>query len=128
MARSAGIGLSSIPAAALQAELNRRRHGLGRLEKQRSALLRKLTKVEEQIRASGGASGGRASRPRNKQGLVQVLAQVLKGKTMGVPDAADAVLATGYISNAANFRLIVNQALIKSKQFKKVSRGQYKLK
>jgi hypothetical protein len=45
---------------------------------------------------------------------------------MGVSEAADAVLKAGYQTNAANFRTIVNQTLIKNRSmFKKVGRGQY---
>jgi hypothetical protein len=121
--------LSSVSADALHAELNRRQYGLRRLEKQHAKLVKKLQKLEQQMESMGGMSrGGRGRRARNKLSLVEVLAQVLKGKTLGVPEAADAVMATGYTSNAANFRLIVNQTLIKSDRFKKVSRGQYTAK
>jgi hypothetical protein len=119
-------GLSSVPAAALRAELNRRQHGVRRLEKQRDKLMRTILKLEQQMTGMGGGPG--SGRARNKQSLVEVLASVLKGKTLGVPEAADAVLATGYRSNAANFRLIVNQTLLKNKRFRKVSRGQYTVK
>jgi hypothetical protein len=117
-----------VSAASLQAELNRRQHGVRRLETRRATLAAKLAKLDEQIRAHGGAASGRVPRARNKVSLVEALAQTLKGKTLGVAEAADAVLATGYTSNAANFRLIVNQTLLKNKQFKKVSRGQYTVK
>jgi hypothetical protein len=126
--RTARSSLGTISAEALRAELNRREHGARRLEKQHARLVKKLRKLEDQMASYGGRTSGGGRRARNKQSLVDVLAQVLKGKTMGVPEAADAVLATGYTSNAANFRLIVNQALIKSERFKKVSRGQYTAK
>jgi hypothetical protein len=127
-ARQPRAGLSTISADALRAELNRRQHGVRRLEKQYDRTLAKLNRLKQQIDAQGGNSGGRGRRARNNVSLVEALAQVLKGKTLGVPEAADAVLASGYSSNAANFRLIVNQALIKSDRFKKVSRGQYTAK
>lgn len=126
--RTSRGGLGTISAEALRAELNRREHGTRRLEKQRDKLVQKLRALEAQIEAHGGRTGGRGRRPRNKQSLVDALVAALKGKTMGVPEAADAVLANGYQSNAANFRLIVNQALIKSDRFKKVARGQYTAK
>jgi len=45
---------------------------------------------------------------------------------MGVTEAAEAVKKAGYKTNAANFRVIVNQALLKHRnKFKKVERGQY---
>ncbi len=128
--RAPRAGLSSVSADALRAELNRRQYGLRRLEKKHATLVQKIRKLEAEMEAYGGSAlaGGRGRRARNKQSLVEVLAQVLKGKTLGVPEAADAVMATGYNSNAANFRLIVNQTLIKSDRFKKVSRGQYTAK
>ena len=51
---------------------------------------------------------------------------VLKGKTMGVTEVAQAVQQAGYRTSAANFRVIVNQSLIKHRRlFKKVARGKY---
>lgn len=75
-------------------------------------------------RAGEGGGTGRV-RPRNKTNLVEALARVLSGATMSVIDAAHAVRKAGYKTNAANFRVMVNQALIKSGKFKKVARGQY---
>ena len=60
--------------------------------------------------------------------LVDALAKVLKGKTMGVAEAGEAVKRVGYKTNAANFRTMVNIALIKGGKFKRVDRGQYTAK
>jgi hypothetical protein len=58
--------------------------------------------------------------------LVEALAAVLKGKTMTVSNAAEAVKKSGYKTNAANFRVMVNQTFIKHRNiFKKVSHGHY---
>ncbi|MEM0983654.1 MAG: hypothetical protein AAGI17_06880 [Planctomycetota bacterium] len=73
----------------------------------------------------GGALEPGRKRPRNTKKLPDALADVLKGKTMGVQEAADAVQAAGYQSSSANFRNIVNQVLISDKRFKRVDRGQY---
>ena len=43
-------------------------------------------------------------------------------------DIAVEVQRRGYKSNSANFRGIVNQTLIKEKQFAQASRGMYQLK
>jgi len=73
----------------------------------------------------GGAIPGRR-RPRNETNLAEALVKVLKGKTMRVKDMVGAVQRAGYRTNAANFRTIVNQALIKNKgMFKKMGRGEY---
>ena len=46
---------------------------------------------------------------------------------LGVGAIADGVLSTGYRSNSANFKGIVNQALIKDKRFGQAERGVYQL-
>ncbi len=70
------------------------------------------------------AATGR-KRPKNSMNLSEALAKMLKGKTMGVNEAAANVQKAGYKTNSANFRTIVNQTLIKDDRFKKVARGQY---
>jgi hypothetical protein len=80
-------------------------------------------------RARAGRPKGQRGRPRGSGGgksLVQSLHGVLRGKTMGVAEVSDAVQAAGYKTASANFRTIVNQALINNPdKFRKVSRGQY---
>src|ERR1044072_5747063 len=76
-------GLGSISAHALRAELNRRQHGLRRLEKQHDRLSRKLATLERQMADLGGSVNGHSTHPRNKESLVEVLDKVLKGKTLG---------------------------------------------
>lgn len=127
MARRASSGsLSSLPISQLQAELRRRQRGVGTLIRRRDKLMAKLAALNEQIAAAGGSVGGLRVRPQNSMNLVDALCKVLHGKTMGVTEVAEAVRKAGYNTNAANFRTIVNQALIKHKnKFKKVDRGQY---
>jgi hypothetical protein len=63
--------------------------------------------------------------------LNETMAEVLKtkGGPMKVAEIADAVLATGYKTNSANFRGIVNQTLIKDKRFASTgARGSYVFK
>lgn len=64
-------------------------------------------------------------RPKNSMNLAEAMAKMLKGKTMGVNEAATNVQKAGYKTNSPNFRTIVNQTLIKDPRFKKVARGQY---
>jgi hypothetical protein len=120
--------LASIPDAALRAELARRQRGVASLHRKRTRLLKALAETEAKIREAGVAlagAGGRV-RPRNESSLADAIRNVIKGKTMGVSEIAEAVLATGYQSGAANFRVIVNQTLLKNKStFKKVGRGKY---
>ncbi len=69
----------------------------------------------------------RGRKAKNEGGtLVEFLARMLKGKTMRVRDMPDALKKEGYRTDAANFRTMINQALIKhTKIFKKVGRGEY---
>lgn len=123
--------LNTMSMAELQAELQRRERGVRKLERRRERLLGELAQVDTELAAVGAlsASGGVRRRPRNEMNLVDSLAQVLDGKTMSVTDVTAEVQKAGYLTTAANFRTIVNQALIREKKvFKKISRGQYTAK
>ena len=119
----------------LHAELQRRERDAQRLATKREKLLSQVAEIDAELasygyEAVGGQtpSGGRR-RPRNTMNLVDALSTVLKGKTMGVSEAAEAVENLGYRSSSVNFRNIVNQTLLKHKnKFKKVGRGQYTAK
>lgn len=124
--KSGGENLGGLSLAELHAELRRRQKGVSKLERRRDKLMAELADVNSQIADLGGALGTTASgRARNSATLPDALHKVLMGVTMSVTDAAEAVKAAGYQSTAANFRTMVNQALLKDKRFKKVSRGQY---
>lgn len=149
MARKAdGSGLKGISITDLHAELRRRQSGAKPLIKKRETLAGRLAAIDSELATLGisvseGSSGrgGRVSmgmgmgtgnagagrkRPINELNLVDSLAKILKGKTMGVSESAEAVQKAGYKTSAANFRTIVNQTLIKHKMiFKKVERGLY---
>ncbi|MCC5822923.1 MAG: hypothetical protein LAT64_04640 [Phycisphaerales bacterium] len=124
-ARASGGSLENLSVSELQAELNRRRRGVSRLERRREKLMAELADINAEIAGMGGSLGGGGGRGRNNMTLPDALHQVLNGTVMSVTEAADAVRAAGYHSNAANFRTMVNQALLKDKRFKKVARGQY---
>lgn len=123
--------LTTMSIGELQAELQRRERGIRKLERRREKLLAELAQVDADLASVGAlsASGGVRRRPRNDMNLVDSLAAVLNGKTMSVTEVTQAVQAAGYLTTAANFRTIVNQALIREKKvFKKVARGQYTAK
>lgn len=117
----------------LQREIRARQRRLPTLLKRRAKFMTKLDELDVEIRGLGGSTGatgirGDAGRirPKNDTNLTDALVAVLKGKTLGVSDAAEAVQAAGYKTSATNFRTIVNQNLLKNRKlFKKVSRGQY---
>lgn len=130
MARTSALGKLSL--TELHKEISRRRKTVGALERRRATLLKKLAALDAEIAANGGTSGGRAARAgtgrtraRNETNLLDALKEVLKGKTMSVTDAAEAVQKAGYQTTSPNFRTIVNQTLLKKKHFKRVERGQY---
>lgn len=141
MARSSagglGASLKGLSLAAIQAEISRRQRGVKKLVAKRVKLAAKIAALDAQITELGGDSadgvrygkvGGRrmplGPRPRNTMNLVDAMHKVLE-KPMGVLDIIPAVKKAGYKTNAANFRTIVNQTLINSGKFKRVSRGVY---
>lgn len=125
MARRPRIAAMSI--ADLHAEIRRRERGSKSLLRRRQTLLKKIASLDAQIAAAGGSPGKSAGpRPRNDMPLVEALRQALKGKTMSVTDAAEAVQKAGYRTSAANFRTMVNVALLtRRNKFKRVERGMY---
>ena len=126
--------------AQLERILDERRSEVSRLERQRAELARKLDGLDRQIgKLNGGLRGmrgrlrsaGGGVRARNERSLVETLEEVMRsnGKPMRVGEIVDAVSATGYRSNSANFRGIINQTLIKErKRFGQADRGVYELK
>ena len=136
--RSGRPALSGISIASLQAEIQRRQSAAAGLLRKRDRIARQIAAVEAKLQAAGmavetaptrrAARGGGGRRPRNEMTLVEALAKVLNGKTMGVSEVADAVQAAGYKTSSPAFKTIVNITLIKYGRFKKVSRGQYTLK
>ncbi|MCC7387966.1 MAG: hypothetical protein IT431_04270 [Phycisphaerales bacterium] len=142
-----GASLRGVTTTDLQAELKRRASELGPLEAKREALMAEVAEIDGEIAflsaALGGASRaparragavrrGRAvpgrKRPRNEKSLEVALSEVLKGKTMGVTEVAEAVQKAGYRTTSPNFRTIVNQTLIRSELIKKIGRGAYTAK
>lgn len=129
-ARKSGRTLNVVSTADLHAELNRRQGQASKLAARHKALLKEIAEVESMLAAFGVTSGSRRAgkvrkRPKNDSNLEVALAKVLKGKTMGVTEVAEAVQAAGYRTTSPNFRTIVNQTLIRSALIKKLSRGQY---
>ena len=132
--------------AQLEEILGNRRNALSKLAKQRSTLERRLDAIDREIAKLEGGAGGtgrRRGRPvgsggngaggtraRNEKSLVQTIEEVLteSGEPMRVADIFEAVLKTGYKTNSANPKGIVNQALIKEKRFTQSGRGVYQLK
>lgn len=122
--------LSRMTLTDIRRELARRQRYVATLERRRQRLLDRIAEIDEQIRANGGSNGlgrslGKRSRARNEVSLIDALAQTLKGKTMSVTEAAEAVQRDGYKTTSPNFRTMVNAALLNKKRFKRVARGQY---
>ena len=123
----------------LENMLEARRTQLTDLYRDRTRALREVAGIDDKIRRLGGNlkggggvmnlnAGGRA---RNPKSLVATMEQVLgdAGKPLTVTEILEGVLGTGYRSNAANFRAIINQTLIKErKRFANTARGTYAVK
>lgn len=121
--------------AQLEQILAGRKSELNQKQKEHARALARLQQLEADIRQLGGSAGRRGrggaggGRLRNEKSLVETLEEVLKtGRPMNVGDITAAVKKSGYQSNSANFRSIVNQTLIKDKQFTAVDRGVYQMK
>ena len=126
---------------AIHDDLNRRQRGLPKLYAQLRKAQAKVSKIVSAIgrieNSSLKAEPGRRrltkagtvrKRFKNDRSLIEVLASVLKGKILSVSEAVSKAKTAGYKTTSPNFRVIVNQALIKSNLFKKVSHGKYTAK
>lgn len=137
MARPSALSKHSIED--LHAEIERRQRAVGPLEVRRQKLLAQVAVLDAEIGAAGGtpsrsAMSDKPERPRasirrravNEVSLPAALHAAMKGKTLTVGEAADAVAAAGYKSFSRNFKVMVNMILTKHpKLFKRVARGQY---
>ena len=139
-----GASLRGVTTTDLQAELKRRASELGPLKAKREELMAEVAEIDGEIAFLSAALGGAArapspragavrrgravsgrKRPRNEKSLEVALSEVLKGKTMGVTEVANAVQKAGYRTTSPNFRTIVNQTLIRSELIKQIVRGAY---
>ena len=124
--------LTKVPTDDLAAELKRRTASVRTLERKRDKLAQQLADIEAEIIALGGAGGSKnmsiRRRPRNEMNLEEALTKLLRNKTLSVTDIAEEVQKAGYRTTSPNFRTIVNQTLINSPAFKRVSRGKYTVK
>lgn len=129
------MNISKMSMLDILAEIKRRNKHIGKLQRRRSALLKKLAAIEQQIKTAGGAlrgtmkAAGPAARRRNKTALPEAMIAVMsKDKPMRANEIEQAVIKSGYQSSSANFKTIIFQVLGKDKRFKKLTRGQYVLK
>lgn len=136
--------LSRFSSSELLRELERRQANADRLESRRATLTEELAAIDAEIAAVEGSPGSRRSaagprhvrrsaaartRSANQEPLNVILHNLLKGRTMSVSEAVEAVQKAGYRSNAANFHSVVNLTLLKRKDlFKRVERGRYRAK
>lgn len=128
--------------AQLRKELAAKERQIDRLKARRAKTAGELKRLDREIAhlsgkpAAGGKSGRkkrakqkRRRRPKNKAGLADTLARVLKGKKgVSIEEAVDLVRKAGYKSTSKNFRGLVGQTLSGDARFKSVDRGVYSLK
>ena len=134
--------LSRASLAQLELELKRRQRMATQLERKRNRLLDQLAAVEAELKAighnktpesapttvrrsSGKVVTRRAARGGNSRTLLTHLEEVMTDQVLSVSEAADAVIANGYITTSKTFRTIVNQTLLANDSFAKVERGRY---
>lgn len=134
-------GLQALSTVQLQGEIKRREAAATRrlksLRKRREKLLIDLAAIDREMRSLasaarqnglGGRSGIGRTRPKNDSNLAEALAVLLTEKVLSVTEIAEQVQMAGYKTTSPNFRIIVNQTLIKDKRFKRVRRGHYTAK
>jgi hypothetical protein len=115
----------------LERLIGKRRRQIDALVRKRTILEKRIRTLDEKIRsASGTVSTTPGGRARNGVTLIDAIEGAFKGnaKSLRVGEILERVLASGYQSTSANFRGIVNQTLIKGKQFYSSERGVYALK
>jgi len=140
--------LSRVATSELRRELERRVARLDRIESRRTQLEAELTNIDAELTALRGAapmsraavkrhrpqaaqrrrarSNAAKTRADNAMTLTEALQRVLRGKTMRVGEAVEAVQRLGYQTRAENFRSVVNLALIRHRDlFKQQGRGKY---
>ena len=130
--------LSTMSIADLRQEIGRRQKLLPKLIAQRDALSREITELQSLATPVARKAAKpeaapkrtrRRQRAKNKVGLADALAGFLKGKAkVTIGEAMEGVLAAGYKTKSSDFRSVVNNMLLTDKRFKKVSRGEFRLK
>ena len=130
--------LSTMSIADLRQEIERRQKLLPKLIAQRDALSREITELQSLATPVARKAAKpeaapkrtrRRQRAKNKVGLADALAGFLKGKAkVTIGEAMEGVLAAGYKTKSSDFRSVVNNMLLTDKRFKKVSRGEFRLK
>ena len=125
-----GRSISSLSLNELQAMISSQRSQLSKLRRQRAEMQRDLDAIDRRIGVIEGRGGRIGGRAKNAKSLVKTMEEILgkSSKPMQVSAIVDAILAAGYKTTSANFRSIVNQTLIKEKQFTAAERGKYQLK
>ena len=119
-----------LPLTELERLIVEQKRQVRQLERVRAQYQRKLEKIDRSIESLRGSSRGRG-RGGGRSGLPlpDAIARVLRraGSALSVGDIMNKVLAGGYHTSSANFRSIVNIALIKDRRFKSAGRGVYRL-
>lgn len=126
------ISLERVSVAELERELARRRRRIPVLERRRAALQQRLDAIDAELAELKGEAKARrvtkVRRAKNPVPLTKLMMEILRErKSMKVGELAEELIRRGYKSSAQNFRLMVNQVLIKDKRFRSIRRGRYAL-
>ena len=135
----AKVRLAKVSVDDLKKEISRRQRKLPTLIAARDTLNRLIAELEclgsvkpvaIRRRKPGRRKAARkAMKPARAGSLSSTLAEALKTKgELTIPEAAEAVLAAGYMSKSKDFGNLVSMTLSKDKRFRRVRRGVYALK
>jgi hypothetical protein len=132
------MALKNLSTAELQRELERRRKSGSKLEAKRAKLMAEVAALDAELDAIGitpGATSSRGrgmgktgrTRARNAVSLPDAIAGAMDVGADASPSEMSAMVQkNGYKTTAANFNMMVSNAMAKDERFKRMGRGLYK--
>lgn len=122
-------GLRSYSTAEIRIELARRQRLLRDLHRRRRRLLEQITRLDGELSRQRDLDTLRAPRivPEHRP-LLDIITDLLRDRAMRVTDIAKAAKKAGFLTASKDFRVGVNQVIIRSGRFRRVSTGVYTLK
>ena len=131
------MALKNLSTVDLQKELERRQKSGRKLESRRAKLVQEIAEIDAELGALGIApgaapaagrrSGGKRTRAKNAVSLPDAIASAMDIGAEASPSEMSALVQkNGYKTTAANFNMMVSNAMAKDERFKRLGRGLYK--